>query len=346
METMRQRGLVILSTPDKPLFLNTSWSNKKLNAKFKQLLPGPIGFCEKHPYAGDTDASPEIREQVWMGCIKQGRNLSIAGDVLPTGVEIADHCKIPGRSPSDRVVYLVSKVRIPKPRWSWEEQSDSEDLGSDIETVPSEDLVRTPRKPLRKGKGKVKSEPKIKSEPDPEAEEDEPDMRKAAKMRTPPQYRNFEKAKPLFIPGSDEPEPEAGPSGSSSHAVVVVSDDEDLRLPPLPWEVPTRIKSPSPAPSFAPLSPNEDPPTFFDDFHYSPSPPAAADTGAPGPHHRFSSAAFSAWAGAPLIANNGAEASSSLFPAPAPNPSVSASASASNPAPAASRFKKMGRGRG
>ncbi|KAJ7808401.1 hypothetical protein B0H14DRAFT_3762246 [Mycena olivaceomarginata] len=160
METMCQRGLVILSTPDKPLFLNTSWSNKKLNAKFKQLLPGPIGFCEKHPYAGDTDASPEIREQ------------------------IADHCKIPGRSPSDWVVYLVSKVRIPKPRWSWEEQSDSEDLGSDIETVPSEDLVRTPRKPLRKGKGKVKSEPKIKSEPDPEAEEDEPDMRKAAKMRT------------------------------------------------------------------------------------------------------------------------------------------------------------------
>ncbi|KAJ7871196.1 hypothetical protein B0H14DRAFT_3570917 [Mycena olivaceomarginata] len=147
METMCQRGLVILSTPDKPLFLNTSWSNKKLNAKFKQLLPGPIGFCEKHPYAGDTDASPEIREQVWMGCIKQGRNLSIAGDVLPTGMEIADHCKIPGHSPSDRVVYLVSKVRIPKPRWSWEEQSDSEDLGSDIETVPSEDLVRTPRKP-------------------------------------------------------------------------------------------------------------------------------------------------------------------------------------------------------
>ncbi|KAJ7804595.1 hypothetical protein B0H14DRAFT_2883633 [Mycena olivaceomarginata] len=303
METMRQRGLVIL--------------NKKLNAKFKQLLPGPIGFCEKHPYAGDTDASPEIREQVWMGCIKQGRNLSIAGDVLPTGVEIADHCKIPGRSPSDRVVYLVSKVRIPKPRWSWEEQSDSEDLGSDIETVPSEDLVRTPRKPLRKGKGKVKSEPKIKSEPDPEAEEDEPDMRKAAKMRTRLSTGTLKKAKPLFIPGSDEPEPEAGPSGSSSHAVVVVSDDEDLRLPPLPWEVPTRIKSPSPAPSSA-----------------APAAPS------------FFSAAFSAWAGAPLIANNGAEASSSLFPAPAPNPSVSASASASNPAPAASRFKKMGRGRG
>ncbi|KAJ7836439.1 hypothetical protein B0H14DRAFT_2589655 [Mycena olivaceomarginata] len=136
---------------------------------------------------------------------------------------------------------------------------------------------------IAKRQGEVKSEPKIKSEPDPvtEAEEDEPDMRKAAKMRTRLSTGTLKKAKPLFIPGSDEPEPEAGPSGSSSNTVVV-SDDEDLRLLPLPWEVPTCIKSPSPAQSFAPLSLNEDPPTFFDDFHYSPSPPAAADTGAPG----------------------------------------------------------------
>ncbi|KAF7350013.1 hypothetical protein MVEN_01303000 [Mycena venus] len=345
MEKMRHRGLVVLSKPNDPLYVCRTWSNKKLNSKIKQWLPQPIRFCERHPYPPDADAEPEIKKQLWMACIKHGKNLSIAADTLPTGVEIIDHIKIPGRGPMDRVLFLASKVRIPTRRQDWQD-SESEDLGSDIDTVPSEDIVKTPQRPSRKGKGKMNIKEEPKSEP--EVSEGEPDTRKAAKMRTRLSTGTLTRA-PLFIPDSEEPV--GGPSGSFGRDIVVVSDDDDL--PPLPWVVaPSQAKSPSPAPSFAPLSPNQDPPSFFDDHVYSSfSAPDAlpANTGAPVASSSGSSslapaapslftASFTTWAGAALNPDNGAETVIPLAaPAPAPAPV---------PAPSTSRFKKMGRGRG
>jgi hypothetical protein len=39
----------------------------------------------------------------------------------------------------------ASKLKIPQRRWDWAD-SESEDLGSDIDTVKSEDIFMTPRK--------------------------------------------------------------------------------------------------------------------------------------------------------------------------------------------------------
>jgi hypothetical protein len=89
------------------------------------------------------------------------KTLTLASDALPTGVELADHTKFLGRSAADRVLFLgmgstfviaaqlicatASKLKIPQRCWDWAD-SESEDLGSDIDTVKSEDIVMTPRK--------------------------------------------------------------------------------------------------------------------------------------------------------------------------------------------------------
>ncbi|KAJ7657082.1 hypothetical protein B0H17DRAFT_1263426 [Mycena rosella] len=251
-----------------------------------------IEFLERQPYHGDPNDPPEVQKQTWLGVYKDGRELALAGDPLPTGVELADHCKQKGTSKADRVLFLASKIKIPEKRYQDWDASDtepeSEDLGSDIDTMPSEDIVMTPRKPAKKlkikeeiGNNPMYANLSVKTEP-----EDESDMRRAAKMRT-RISSGVLKPKPLFIPGTSEgpePEPGAGPSQNSEEDVVVVSSDDDDFPPPAPtlagtpplsvianaWKSPLRIlnpKSPTPAPSPAPESPpNVDPPLFFDDF--------------------------------------------------------------------------------
>ncbi|KAJ7710570.1 hypothetical protein B0H17DRAFT_1324252 [Mycena rosella] len=264
----RTAGLVVLSTPSNPLVLNTAWSYSRVNREIKMLVPKAIEFLERQPYHGDPNDPPEVQKQTWLGVYKDGRELALAGDPLPTGVELADHCKQKGTSKADRVLFLASKIKIPEKRYQDWDASDtepeSEDLGSDIDTVPSEDIVMTPRKPAKKLK--------IKEE-----------------IGNNPMYANLWvlKPKPLFIPGTSEgpePEPGAGPSQNSEEDVVVVSSDNDDFPPPAPtlagtpplsvivnaWKSPLRIlnpKSPTPAPSPASESPpNVDPPLFFDDF--------------------------------------------------------------------------------
>ncbi|KAJ7643261.1 hypothetical protein B0H17DRAFT_1339117 [Mycena rosella] len=274
----RTAGLVVLSTPSNPLVLNTAWSCSRVNREIKTLVPKAIEFLERQPYHGDPNDPPEVQKQTWLGVYKDGRELALAGDPLPTGVELADHCKQKGTSKADRVLFLASKIKIPEKRYQDWDASDtepeSEDLGSDIDTVPSEDIVMTLASP-------IKEEIAVKTEP-----EDESDMRRAAKMCT-RISSGVLKPKPLFIPGTSEgpeSEPGAGPSQNSEEDVVVVSSDDDDFPPPAPtlagtpllsvianaWKSPLRIlnpKSPTPAPSPAPESPpNIDPPLFFDDF--------------------------------------------------------------------------------
>ncbi|KAJ7708925.1 hypothetical protein B0H17DRAFT_1124714 [Mycena rosella] len=285
-------GLVVLSTPSNPLVLNTAWSCSRVNREIKTLVPKAIEFLECQPYHGDPNDPPEVQKQTWLGVYKDGRELALAGDPLPTGVELADHCKQKGTSKADRVLFLASKIKIPEKRYQdWhasDMEPESEDLGSDIDTVPSEDIVMTPRKPAKKlkikeeiGNNPMYANLSVKTEP-----EDESDMRRAAKMRT-RISSGVLKPKPLFIPGTSEgpePEPGARPSQNSEEDVVVVSSDDDDFPPPAPtlagtpplsvianaWKSPLRIlnpKSPTPAPSPAPESPpNVDPPLFFDDF--------------------------------------------------------------------------------
>ncbi|KAJ7075364.1 hypothetical protein C8R43DRAFT_966330 [Mycena crocata] len=164
MEAMRQAGLVILSTPSKPLSVNTSWDSQQVNNE------GILFLLE------------------W--------NWQTIANLLDELVQNGSH-----HSAS------ASKAKIPQRRWDWEE-SESEELGSEIDTVPSEDIVHSPLKATKnKKKVIIKTEPGLKVD-------QESDMRLAAKMRTRLSTGSLPKPRPLFIRSSSSPIP--GPSGSNS----------------------------------------------------------------------------------------------------------------------------------
>ncbi|KAJ7180224.1 hypothetical protein C8R43DRAFT_941902 [Mycena crocata] len=345
MEAMRQAGLVVLSTPSKPLSVNTSWDSQQVNNEVRRLVPAAVAFLERQPYGGNSGDSLAVQKQLFLGVLKQGKNLYIAGDPFPTGVELADHCKSAGRTSSERLLIIASKAKIPHRRWDWEE-SESEELGSEIDTVPSEDIVHSPLKATKnKKKVIVKTEPGLKGD-------QESDMRLAAKMRTRLSTGSLPKPRPLFIRSSSSPIP--GPSGSNSAEVLVVSDD-DKTPPPIAsilstWNPRIPTKSPSPAPSPEAASPiNEDPPDFYDDFTWHPPPPEIQRIDAIASSSSTTTApAIPSWI-TPIPASS---SSSSSLSTPAPSVSTwEATAlrdipAAPTVAKAAPRFTKMGRGRG
>ncbi|KAJ7602192.1 hypothetical protein B0H17DRAFT_1189979 [Mycena rosella] len=108
----RTAGLVVLSTPSNPLVLNTAWSCSRVNREIKTLVPKAIEFLERQPYHGDPNDPPEVQKQTWLGAYKDGQELALAGDSLPTGVELANHCKQKGTSKADRVLFLAKKLKI------------------------------------------------------------------------------------------------------------------------------------------------------------------------------------------------------------------------------------------
>ncbi|KAJ7506384.1 hypothetical protein B0H11DRAFT_1903759 [Mycena galericulata] len=278
LDQMRSGGLVVLSTPEQPLFIDTAWSCERVNKEIKKLCHKPIGWLERQPYQGDAKDSLEIRKQLWLGVIKHGKNLTVASDPFPTGVELAHYAKGRlGTARNDRVLYLASKHKISQERYlDWDASDvgpESEDLGSDIESVASEDIITSKPGKTAKGKAKTKQEIDVKEEP-----ADDSDMKMAAKMRTRLSTGKLQYKK-VVVPGSsDGPEPEAGPSGTE---VLIVSDD-DTEFPPAPtlpttpslsaianaWNPPLHIKSPSPGLFID--SPEQDPPSFFDDFEFGP----------------------------------------------------------------------------
>ncbi|KAJ6469555.1 hypothetical protein C8R47DRAFT_1301263 [Mycena vitilis] len=279
MRTMKKARLVRLSTPESPISVSTAWSNKRLNDAVHDWFPEAMDYLGTQPYPGGKNDAPELKAQLWVGCIKTKKILLLAGDPLPTGAELGDNCKALGRASAERVLYIASKVQIPKRCWAWEDP-DSEDMGSEIDTLPSEDIIMTPKKPAPQKKVKIKAEPgvKIKSEPGvQEMSEDESDMRDAAKKRMTRLTTGALTYNGLFLPESspDAEESQTGPlpSGSTSQDVVVVSDSDD-DIPPVPTlasvaALQTALcpKSLSPSPTLEPGSPpNEDPPSFFADF--------------------------------------------------------------------------------
>ncbi|KAJ7862050.1 hypothetical protein B0H14DRAFT_3863264 [Mycena olivaceomarginata] len=186
MNEMCRVGLVVLSTPSKPFLIDTAWNNDRVNSEIKKLLLKPIEFLKRHAYPGRDSDLPELQNQLWLGIIRQGKTLTLA----------------------------TSKLKIPQRRWDWAD-SESEDLGSDIDTVKSEDIVMTPRK-----KPAAANKPKIKMEDVPE--EVDTDMRKAVKIRTRLASGSITH-KPLFIPESSDIVP-----------LIISSDDEASTPPPAP----------------------------------------------------------------------------------------------------------------
>ncbi|KAJ7658202.1 hypothetical protein DFH06DRAFT_1327491 [Mycena polygramma] len=173
--------------------------------------------------AARNKTSDEIKKQLWLGVIKakQSKTLILASDDLPSGVELARHCQgASGKKQADRVLYIASKARITKKRYqAWDDpetEPESEDLGSDIDTLASEDIIKTPpRRPIAR---------RIKQEVI------ESDMKSAARIRTRLSTGAIVR-KDTIVPGSSNDDlkptlPEAGPSESQD--VVEISDDEDF----------------------------------------------------------------------------------------------------------------------
>ncbi|KAK6967025.1 hypothetical protein R3P38DRAFT_3150520 [Favolaschia claudopus] len=227
------------------------WGRARLQQQIEQYLPKPMEYLKNHPhYAGCDDDPEEVRNQLWLPVRKKHRTLTSRL----------------GRSKGARVLILTSKPKIPSSAWKWaqvkpeEELPEAElaagdealdDVASDLDTLPSEDIVFVTRKPAQKQKTVVKKE--VKKEVVDEADDgyDVTDMRRAAKMRTrlSTDLRCLTyNSDALFMAPLEDP-PVAGPS-TSNDDVLVISDSETP--PPAPSlestlsnEIPTSSLVPS-----------------------------------------------------------------------------------------------------
>ncbi|KAJ7500568.1 hypothetical protein B0H11DRAFT_2275799 [Mycena galericulata] len=276
---LRGAGLVVLSSPDSQLAINTAWSNRRVNQEVKRWVPDAISYLERQRYAGNPGDSPEVKKQLWLACTRDGKQLMLAGDSLPTGVELADHVKTRGTAKSDRVLYLVSKAKISSHRYlNWkdpESEMEIDELGSDVDSVPSEDIeVQKPAPKKHKGKARAAVKQEI---------IDDTDMKQAAKKRTgvaggtrlstgTVKWNNAADMMPKSTP-EDIPE-------SAGGEVLVVSDSDE-EFPPAPglggspapvsaiagaFSPPLNIPPTHVSPIQSQSPEADDPPTFFDDF--------------------------------------------------------------------------------
>jgi hypothetical protein len=103
MQEMRRAKLIVLSSPSQPLSIDTSWTNKEVNAEINRLFPEAMAWlCREHP----------SEDQLWLGATSHKNAVTLAGDPLPTGVELSDYCKVIGRPAADRVLYIGKELCI------------------------------------------------------------------------------------------------------------------------------------------------------------------------------------------------------------------------------------------
>ncbi|KAJ7735203.1 hypothetical protein B0H16DRAFT_1765419 [Mycena metata] len=104
IQDMCHAGLVILSTPQNPLSINTMWDNGEVQEEILRLFPHPLAWLDRH-------APPDQSgEQQWLGAIVHKGIVTLARDAHPTGVEIADYCKKAGRGPTQRELYIGKRL--------------------------------------------------------------------------------------------------------------------------------------------------------------------------------------------------------------------------------------------
>jgi hypothetical protein len=116
MQEMRAADLVVFSSPTNPLAIDTAWSNAEANTEVTRLFPKAMAFLARKLYIGNPNDPPEIKSQLWLAGIAHRQNITLAADALPTGVELANHCKILGRPISDRVLYIGTMILYPSHR--------------------------------------------------------------------------------------------------------------------------------------------------------------------------------------------------------------------------------------
>ncbi|KAJ6467497.1 hypothetical protein C8R47DRAFT_1325974 [Mycena vitilis] len=339
-------NLGVQSTPDRQLRINTLWSTSRCDKYFASVLPELFGYLENHPPSYRISDPPEIQQQRWLVVIKTNQSVALASSELPTGSDLARHCKKKGHGHGDRILFLATKKKIPSSRYTdWSVASESEDIEEEEDfDMLDNDAGSSPAKPAAsksKGKGKAKAIAKEEEEEfegmvdedsnnvnesksgviletgptlTVKAKETEllPDMKAAAKMRTRLGTGAITWNSDVIPASVDEP--------------IIVSDDE-MELPEI-YNLPSSLSlsAPSTAPGLssavasswtAPLF------TSFADTAASPEPgpfeDSAFNSGPPSPGEQFS-ANPSAWTSTSSLAS-----SSGYMPAPSPSATASSS---------------------
>lgn len=95
--------MVVLSSLTNPLAINTAWDHHEVDSEVHRLFGDPMTWLENHR------SDDNRRGSLWRGAIAHKGNLTLGGDVEPTGVELIDYFKLPGRPIADRILYFGAK---------------------------------------------------------------------------------------------------------------------------------------------------------------------------------------------------------------------------------------------
>ncbi|KAJ6453659.1 hypothetical protein C8R47DRAFT_1204133 [Mycena vitilis] len=176
-------NLGVQSTPDRQLRINTLWSTSRCDKYFASVLPELFGYLENHPPSYRISDPPEIQQQRWLVVIKTNQSVALASSELPTGSDLARHCKKKGHGSGDRILFLgqhihiissfsphapaAAKKKIPSSRYTdWSVASESEDIEEEEDfDMLDNDTGSSPAKPAAsKSKGKAKAKAIAKEE--------------------------------------------------------------------------------------------------------------------------------------------------------------------------------------
>ncbi|KAJ7675512.1 hypothetical protein B0H17DRAFT_1140140 [Mycena rosella] len=156
---MVQHGLAKRATPDHPIIFNTSWDTERCTRFFRTLLPHLFSHLDSHPPKADPTASLAVQEQQWLAVIKTNQSVSLSGEELPTGADLAFNCKTRGIGISDRILYIATKIKVSSDRYvDWDIESDSEGPEAEENLDMLDDSDASPQKPTAKSRGKAKAE--------------------------------------------------------------------------------------------------------------------------------------------------------------------------------------------
>ncbi|KAK7027071.1 hypothetical protein R3P38DRAFT_3191357 [Favolaschia claudopus] len=363
LDKMEQSKLIV--EPSKTMKINTGWSRERLQQQLEQYLPQPMSYLAQNPvYPGRERDSEDVRNQSWLPVVKKSSTLTLQTKALPTALQLASIIKRQqGRAKRDRFLLLVSKPKIPESAWKWkqpkqEDASDGEavldpgddaldELASDLDTLPSEDIIYAPSKRPLKKKVVIKKEKGedlkivVKKENDEEVDSDEEsDMRHAAKMRT------------RLGTGALTYNADVIPStlDTTYDEVLVISDSET------PPPAPTLESTIAAAPLFnppSPQSPDIGGPSFLADLGYDWTPSFFPDTSSAmsGPSTSSAGSVFSGGASSspsPFTASFTLPSSSSYIPTDGGGEPSTVSApvnEADRVFKKAHRFSRLGKGR-
>lgn len=99
-------GLAVLATPSQPLFIDRNWSNARFGRELNARCPQVMAYLERKTRDVEGNTS-----QLWYAVLKDGKRLSLSDHKSPTGVELAQNCKVSGTAKGEWVLYIGMTCR-------------------------------------------------------------------------------------------------------------------------------------------------------------------------------------------------------------------------------------------